>query len=146
MRIKHLGNPIQEIENLVPNLVAQESQLIQTVEAMRTTSLNFDQMRDFAIKAAALRIKPIAENVTRPEVFLIARRMEDTGADVFSVLNRIQENSIRMRMPYGRVTRNAQGAIQYRNMHTRRLNESSVKALDINRELWNIATTYLKVG
>ncbi len=57
--------------------------------------------------------------------------------------NVVQENSLRAALPYTVPSRRADGSLYMRNMNTRRVNETSAKALEINRTIWNAATDLL---
>ncbi len=148
-KIKHLGNPIQELNNALTQLVAQEAQLIETIQRMQDTQLDVGQMRDFS---RAVGLKLVGETSTNADVhitdqaLLVPYREEDKATDLFTVLNVVQENALRSKMPYLRVSRKLDGTLQYRNLKTRGAKDSSAKAIEVNKMIWDIGSQFLEVA
>ena len=96
----------------------------------------FIGQHDFADRALALRFEDAALAGMQPSALLAVRRVDDAGADLWSVLNRVQENLMRgglsRRSASGRLTR------------TRRI--SSIREdVRINSGLWDLASGLLTV-
>jgi hypothetical protein len=93
-----------------------------------------DEQIDFASHALAIRFEGIAQSGMEPSALLASRRVEDMSGDLWSVLNRVQENLLRgglsPRTASGRLTR------------TRRI--SSIRDdVRINSRLWDLASEVL---
>jgi hypothetical protein len=144
IKVKHLGDPVSELNSLIPKLVAQRAALNETVKMM--------QARDVSPVEAAQLVKNIAqirlsqtENVIKvhAEDLLKVRRNEDNYTDLFTLLNVIQENAIRYGIRYQTETKDLDGNAIVRNGTARRISEQSVKAIDLNVSIWDEATKLL---
>ena len=104
------------------------------VARMAHRQLFKDEQYEFADRALALRFEDAALAGMQPSALLAGRRVDDAGADLWSVLNRVQENLMRgglsRRSASGRLTR------------TRRI--SSIREdVRINSGLWDLASGLL---
>ncbi len=149
-KVKHLINPMRQIQELIPLLVAQEQAMVETITAMQSRYLSDAEQYSLAARAAVLRMAG-KENVLQvmAQDLLVARRAEDEQTNLYTVFNRVQENLIRNRMRY---TLNAVRTINgiqesyIRNGTTRPVGESSVRSVEFNRQLWDLGTSFLKVA
>ena len=109
-------------------------QLAAQVERMEGRHLNKDDQLRFAERALALKYPDGAQAGMVSAQLLTSRRPEDVADDLYTVLNRCQENLLRggltRRAPSGRLTR------------TRRLT-SIRKDVTLNSQLWELATAVL---
>ena len=93
-----------------------------------------DEQLEFASQALAIRYEDISQSGMQPSTLLAHRRIEDAGDDLWSVLNRVQENLLR-----GGITRRSASG---RLTRTRRI--SSIREdVRINGRLWDLASTVL---
>lgn len=146
-KVKHLGNPQSQLDALIPELVAQREQLVETVKLMQARDVSPTELAQLATQVANIRLNGV-ENVSKIEVtdLLKVRRQDDAKNDLFSCLNVIQENVIRFGMRYQINSTAQDGTIQSRNMTARKIKEESVKAIDINASIWDAATKLLKAA
>lgn len=144
VKVKHLGDPVSELNNLIPRLVAQRQSLNDMILAMQSRQVSPIELAQLATSVAEIRLSQ-TENVSKiyAQDLLKVRRSEDQGSDLFSVLNVIQENAIRFGIRYQTETLDSQNQTVIRNGTARRVSEQSVKAIDLNASIWDEATKLL---
>lgn len=131
--VRHFGNNVTKIiEDALDDLHTQLPMVAETVEAMRARGMTDEEMFAFAQQVLAIRGCPKkAEELGNSPVLarglLAARRNDDKAANLWEVYNRTQEN----------VMRGQRGL--------RRIN-GVARDLEINKDLWNLAESYLKVA
>ncbi len=147
IKIKHLGNPIEQIEQALPILVAQEKQMVETIQALQNRVLSQNEIEQFAFGAAKIRLTGLT-NVQAFEFgdLLTVRRSEDLGHDLYSVMNVVQENIVRNRMQYTLNSVNADGIASVRNATARGVGERSMRSIELNAKLWDLATEFLRAA
>ncbi len=96
--------------------------------------MSTDDQDQFAERALALRFPDVANSGMVPAQLLTVRRPQDAHDDLYTLLNKVQENLLRgglsRRAPSGRLTR------------TRRI--TSIKQdVRLNSQLWDLATEAL---
>jgi hypothetical protein len=132
--VPHRGNVVDEVVTGALKLSENFERLAVQVERMEQRHLFKDEQLQFAERALALRYTSLAEVRTQPSQLLTCRRMEDTGDDLWTVLNRCQEALLR-----GGFSRRAASG---RLSRTRRI--TSIKEeVRINGQLWDLATAVL---
>ena len=102
------------------------------VNRFREHLLNGHDSLEFARHALLLRYASVATSPVEPETLLKARRAEDESADLWSALNRVQENLIRGGVSDSR--RDRRGRLR----SVRGLNGIDSK-VSLNKELWGLA-------
>ena len=132
--VSHRGNVVDEVVAAALNIAERFESLAGQVERMEHRQLFKDEQHDFADRALTLRFEDAALAGMQPSALLAVRRVDDVGADLWSVLNRVQENLMRgglsRRSASGRLTR------------TRRI--SSIREdVRINSGLWDLASGLL---
>lgn len=144
IKVAHTGDPVSELNSLIPRLVAQQQSLIDTVKMMQARTVSPIELAQFATNVAQLRLAQ-TENVSKiyAAPLLKVRRIEDNTSDLWTVLNVVQENLIRGGVGYQTETADAQGLITIRNGTARRVSEQSVRAIDLNASIWDEATKLL---
>ncbi len=147
VKVKHLGNPYQELDSLIPRLVAQRSQLVETVKMMQSRDVTPSELIALAQEIASIRLADV-KGLQKVEVtdLLKVRRQDDAKNDLFSCLNVIQENVFRYGIRYQIENTNEQGIVQIQNRTARKVREESVKAIDLNASIWDAATKLLKAA
>ncbi len=149
-KVKHLGNPADQIKQALPILVAQEQAMVETIQAMQGIQLNFSMQLQLASAAATLRLGDQSNLLQQfSEDLLIARRAEDEREDLYTVFNRIQENLVRNRMRYTTQSVRLVNGVQetyVRNNTTSPIGERSVRSVDFNRQLWDLGTSFIKTA
>lgn len=144
VKVKHLGSPLDELNQLIPQLVAQRESLIDTVRSMQARDVSPSELVQLAKTIAAQRLDGV-ENLTTINIndLLRVRRQDDVKSDLFSVMNVIQENTLRHGFQYQIESTAQNGVKTIRNQTTRRINEQSVRAIDLNASIWDAATKLL---
>jgi hypothetical protein len=129
-RVIHAGD-LTDVRALVDKYLAASlaniSDTLQIAERMRARQLTRADQVSFAREAISARWPDRDGRPIRPDLVLESRREEDTGSDVWTVFNRIQENIVRPRPSSG--------------MGVRLTNIS--RSLDINQTLWDTALRYV---
>lgn len=146
-KVRHSGDALEQINQLIPGLVAQRGQLIETIQEMRMRDVTPGELLTLADSVAKARLDGV-DNVTRIETrdLMRPRRQGDVASDLFTVTNVLQENATRFGLRYSTTTTDLQGQTVVRNFTTRRINEASVKAIDLNASIWDIATGLVKAA
>lgn len=132
IRIPHRGDVVDQVIEGAHRVLGDFDAIDASREAMRETPLNEAHQHAFARAALALRFEPPAHTpapVTEAQI-LAPRRDEDSGSDLWSVFNRVQENAI----SGGLVGRSPSG----RRTQTRRI-EGVDRSVALNRALWVLA-------
>jgi hypothetical protein len=132
--VPHRGNVVDEVVTGALKLSENFERLAAQVESMEQRRLFKDEQLRFAERALALRYSSPEEARMQPSQLLNCRRVEDTGDDLFTVLNRCQEALLR-----GGCSRRAASG---RLSRTRRI--TSIKEeIRLNSGLWDLATEVL---
>ncbi len=147
VKVKHLGNPYQELDSLIPRLVAQRQKLVETVQLMQARDVTPSELVALAQDVAAIRLADV-KGLQKVEVtdLLKVRRQDDAKNDLFSCLNVIQENVLRYGIRYQIENVDDNGNTQRQNRTARKVREESVKAIELNASIWDAATKLLKAA
>ena len=132
--IRHSGQESEEVIAASFAMLARIPELAERVESFRARQLTPTEQHQFAEQAIRLRWDDVKLAPVGVDKILWPRRTEDTGADLWSTYNRVQENLIQGRQ---------------RDCHQRRADghrhalTRPVKGLDegirINKALWELA-------
>lgn len=144
IKVAHLANPVSELDSLIPMLVAQQAKLVEMVQFMQARQVSPIELAQFATTVAQLRLAQ-TENVSKiyAAPLLKVRRTEDTGSDLWTCLNVVQENLIRGGVGYQTETFDINNIRTVRNCTARNVSEQSVRAIDLNGSIWDAATAIL---
>jgi hypothetical protein len=130
--VMHRGNVVDEVVLGALHMAERFESLAGQVERMEGRRLFKDEQLSFAARALALRFAP--DCTVTPGQLLMCRRSEDGGENLWSILNRVQENLLRGGLtrwtPSGRLVR------------TRRIT-SIREDVRINSGLWDLASEVL---
>ena len=132
--IRHSGRQTEEVIAASFTMLAQLPRLTERVEAFRSRQLTPSEQHQFAEQALKLRWDDLKLAPIGVEKILWPRRSEDTGADLWSTLNRVQENLLR----------GGQRDYHQRREDGRRIGRSRpITGLDesirVNKQLWELA-------
>lgn len=139
VKVPHFGGCLEQLNRAIPELVAQRSQLADSIGQMSDRQLSPRELAGLAQSVADLRMAGI-ENVQRVHVrdLLVPRRAADSRNDLFTAANVLQENLLRHGMRY------EQGAgDEVRNMTTRRVVETTGAAVELTGNIWEAAAQLL---
>lgn len=144
IKVSHVGNPLESLNQLIPMLLQQREKLVETVRIMQSREVTPSEVVELARSMAKTRLVGI-EDVERIELnnLIIPNRSDDLKKDLWTVFNVIQENLIRRGLKYETIkTVNDQSV--HRNMTTRKVNEYSTKAIDFNGSIFDQAMLLLQ--
>lgn len=132
--VAHRGDIVEDVVTYALGLSERFDVLAAQVERMEQRRLFKDEQIAFAEQALALRYPDPGLAGMSASVLLNCRRVEDAGDDLYSVLNRVQENLLR-----GGLSRRSSNG---RLVRTRRIT-SIREDVRINSGLWQVATEML---
>jgi hypothetical protein len=132
--VAHRGNVVDDVVAHALGISERFEVLAAQVERMEQRRLFKDEQIHFAERALTLRYPDPAQAGMAASQLLNCRRVEDAGDDLFSILNRCQENLLR-----GGLSRRS---VNGRLLRTRRIT-SIREDLRINSALWDIAAEVL---
>ena len=132
--VAHRGNVVDDVVAHALGLTERFEILAARVERMEQRMLDEDERLRFAERALALRYPDPEQAGMAASTLLNCRRAEDAGDDLWSALNRIQENLLR-----GGLARHTSNG---RLVRTRRIT-SIREDLRINSALWDLADEVL---
>lgn len=132
--VPHRGNIVDDVIAHALGIAERFDVLAAQVERMEQRQMFKDEQLRFAERALALRYPDLSQAGMPASQLLQCRRPEDTGDDLYSTLNKVQENLLR-----GGLTRRSTNG---RLVRTRRI--SSIKEdVRINSGLWDLAAEVL---
>jgi hypothetical protein len=134
VRVAHRGDVVEEVVTSALEMSERFGMLAGQVERMEHRLMPKDEQIAFAERALAVRFPELKDSGLEPVQLLGCRRAEDFGDDLWSVLNRCQENLLR-----GGLSRTVGGG---RRRRTRRIT-SIREDVRINSGLWDLAEQVL---
>ncbi len=141
IRVPHKGNIQHDVIEGAFRVLDQLPKVAGSVDAMKSTQLVEPLQLAYARAAIAMRYDTSEGEPApvKPEQLLRPRRQADTGSDVWTVFNRVQENMIRGGL-----------RVQNQNASGRRMSTREVHGIDqsqsINRGLWTLAEELRKLA
>ena len=146
-RIRHVGNALNQLETLIPIIIAKHNELADSIREMQSRNVTPEALAIFVKEIAQLRLGQNEKIVSiQYNDLMRVRRDADNGQDVFSILNVVQENVMRYGLRYQTETTAQDGTKLIRNMNARpvtRNENESVKSVDLNASIWDAATRIL---
>jgi len=141
--IPHKGDVIDQVIEGAYTVVGQSQLAYDSLDNLRRIELNRDEQMAFASAACVARFEDDKPPVT-PAQLLAPRRLGDTGNDLWTTFNRVQENVIRGGLSYVQETVLTSGDVRRSNRVTR-----PVRSVDgdvrLNRALWTLADEMAKI-
>jgi hypothetical protein len=142
MKVYHKGNIVQQVVESTLEIVGESEQVMEDIAAMKHIQLTRPEqllLSEFALKARFDlddEEEPKQEVVYQPSDLLRVHRREDTGNDLYTTFNVIQENAIK-------------GGVSRRDRHGRRHTTREIKGIDqsvkVNRLLWQFAQKMMEL-
>jgi hypothetical protein len=110
LKVRHTGDPMKQLNDLIPALVAQREKLVSQVKLMQDRQVTRQELAQLSEAVAKLRIGTDnkIQNVKTSDL-LTVRREQDQGTDLFTVMNVIQENIMRHGLRYQTVSQDENG-------------------------------------
>ena len=137
VKVRHTGNIIQRVIESTHNLIQFAPKVVEAIKTWKQIILSQDEQLVLAESALALRFEDDAP-VTADKL-LLAKRNADVPNDLWTVFNRIQENTVRGGLRYVAPSSNENGVY----VAPRRNRTREVRGIDqnsrLNRELWALA-------
>ena len=142
IHVKHMGNIVDSALNGSFSLLEHAPKVDQTIDLWKQITLNPAEQLDFATAAKSLRYAPNSNmfQAVEPQQLLTARRYEDRRDDLWTVFNKVQENTVRG------------GLRAAERVNGRRATTREVTGIDqnvkLNKQLWSLAenAAALKLG
>ena len=109
VRVPHRGDIVEEVVTSALEISERFGLLAAQVERMENRQLQKEEQIQFAERALAIRFPDPTQSGLQPAQLLTCRRVEDVGNDLWTCLNKVQENLLRgglsRRTASGRLTR-----------------------------------------
>ena len=132
---RHIGDTLAIVEDAFKMSVATANLASDRVAAMMDAKLSAEDTQRFARLAASMAFGETHSLAKEPAPLLVPRRAEDDKQDLWHVLNRIQENTMRGGVPYV----SAGG----RAVHTKGITRVK-RDIGFNMALWDLAEDFLR--
>jgi hypothetical protein len=132
IRFRHARLAAQEVVEASFRILEYLPKVACLIDAFRNRRLDDSETLGFAEQALTLRFGTVEQAPIRPQTLLTPRRPEDQASDLWTTLNRIQENLIRGGLSDHR--RNRSGRL--RSLRSLRGIDSKIT---LNKGLWNLA-------
>jgi hypothetical protein len=129
-RVMHRGDVVADVVQAALRISERFELLAAAVDRMERTQLDRLQQLDFAAEAVALRFPKDFPGAVEPSRFLVPRRSEDVGTDLWRTLNVLQENLLRGGIP--------RRSAAHRLSRTRRITAIR-EDVRLNSALWEMA-------
>jgi len=139
MKIRHMGYDFETLRNTIGSMVERLPLTVESMNKFKSTELSQEQKYDLARKALETRFQ-VQENqkvdlIYKVDLdkFLTPVRKEDSGNDLWSVFNLIQERII-------------EGDFEYVNgvkMRKARKIKNFNQDLDVNKKLFEVAKEFV---
>jgi hypothetical protein len=135
LKIRHYGYDFEELQKVINTIVENLPLTVDSMNKFKTKKLRKKQIEEFAKKAAEIRfgveqVKNITINYTD---LVTPTRTEDTGDDLWSIFNTVQEKLTHGMFEYvsGTKLRKARKIKNFR------------QDIDLNAKLYDLAMTYV---
>jgi len=135
LSVRHIGVVADEVIGAIENYVKDMPKVIEAMDAYRTRILEPNERLDFA--RIALQMRWGDEAPVTAERVLTPRRTADTGTDLWTTFNTVQENLIKGGIGYRKLV----DANRTKRMSTRKIGSPGVQ-LKLNKNLWELAEYY----
>jgi Domain of unknown function (DUF932) len=136
VKIRHTGNIIQDVIEATQRILEHAPRVSEAIQLWKTIDLAPSEARILAEEAHSLRfeegtVSPSAERLLQP------RRQSDTGTDLWTTFNRVQENTVEGGL-------RTFAAITGRRSRTRAVTGIAENS-KLNRALWSLAAKMAEI-
>ena len=135
-RVRHTGNVRDSVIDGAFEVLESFDRVDESMEAMKSISLDNCQQQAFAKAALTLRFDSIEDAPVTEAAILTPRRLEDKGSNLWTVFNRTQENLLK-------------GGLRGRNKEHKLVTTRAVNGMDasikLNRALWVLSEEMAKL-
>ena len=137
MRIRHAGHGMDEVLQRLRCEVEGFKTIYSKVDAFKCVTLSDPEIREFAVRANAIRVAEHLRPLADPMDIVAPRRSEDVGNTLWKVFNVAQENLIKGGLPMSRDGL-PEGAAHKRSRAIVGIGQN----LGVNRRLWALAERF----
>jgi hypothetical protein len=131
MKIRHMGYDFEALQHLITEMVEKLPLTVDSMNQFKSKQLSEDQKQQFALEALGLRFD--TENKTfNVDEFLTPTRKEDSGNDLWSVFNLVQEKLVNGMFDYSSASKTRK-ARRIKNFQ---------QDVALNTELYKLALQY----
>jgi hypothetical protein len=128
IRMRHTGYSFEDLRTMINDIISKIPDLVKRIATMQQTELTEQQQQELARAAANVRWKNLkAEDSV--DSLLTVNRTEDSGNDLWSVFNRIQENMLR-------------GGVEVKKRKVKSINSITTE-LRLNEQLFQLTSNYI---
>ena len=135
LRFRHSGLHTEEVVKASLRVIESVPQITRRIHDFRMRTMTWGEQLDFA--KAALQVRYEDSAPVNPDAILRPRRVEDNADDLWTILNRVQENLIRGGVCDGHRGRNG----RLRSVRALRGLDSKVT---MNKAIWSLAEQVIK--
>ena len=132
-RIRHADVSEALVIGQAHKVIQAAMESARRIELFQSRVLQGHQVYNFATEASELALRIVGASI-KPGDLLASRREEDSGPQLWNVLNRVQENLVK-------------GGITYRTQKGRQMTSRGITGatplVQINERLWSLAEEYL---
>ena len=136
--IRHSHHTVSQVVDASQKIAHNSDGVGSRIEAFRQKTLSEEERNTFASRALALRYSSAEEAPVRPAFLLEPKRTEDRGNSLWQTFNVVQERMMRGSRP----DRFKAAQEQRRSARVRGLTGLDAQ-LNLNRDLWDLAASYL---
>ena len=131
MKIRHMGYDFEALQHLITEMVEKLPLTVDSMNQFKSKQLSEDQKQQFALEALGLRFD--TENKTfNVQDFLTPTRKEDSGNDLWSLFNLVQEKLVNGMFDYSSASKTRK-ARRIKNFQ---------QDVALNTELYKLALQY----
>jgi hypothetical protein len=131
MKIRHMGYDFEALQHLITEMVEKLPLTVESMNQFKSKQLSEDQKQQFALEALGLRFD--TENKTfNVQDFLTPTRKQDSGNDLWSVFNLVQEKLVNGMFDYSSASKTRK-ARRIKNFQ---------QDVALNTELYKLALQY----
>jgi hypothetical protein len=136
--IRHTHKTVDEVIAASRNIAGDSERIGSHIDSFRQRTLTDAERDDFASRALTLRYESVEAAPVRPSFVLQPKRSEDRGASLWQTFNTVQENMLRGSLPdHFKAMSESRRAARVRGL-------TGLDAqLNLNRDLWELAASYL---
>jgi len=136
--IRHTHRTVDQVIDASYTIAGDSDRIGSHIEAFRQRTLSDVERTDFAARALNLRYDSLDKSPVRPEIILNPARREDAGNSLWQTFNTVQERMMRGSAPDYRKAR-----MEGRRVARVRGLTGLDAQLNLNRDLWELAASYL---
>jgi hypothetical protein len=136
--IRHTRRTVDEVISASYSIAGDSDRIGSHIDSFRQRTLTEGERDDFAARALTLRYDTLDAAPVRPSFVLQPKRLEDRGTSLWQTFNTVQENMMRGSRPDRlKAFNESRRAARVRGL-------SGLDAqLNLNRDLWELAASYL---